>query len=543
MVALLEKLRSITPTGRRLAAAEARTEQLQSKIRTTYKQKYHSLLARYDAAQNTVDNSNHWANADALSAEAAADPMVRSRLRTRSRYECQENNSYGKGIILKHANHLVGRVPHLQVSSGNQRLNDLIEKEFAKWANVVQLGRKLRTMAKSKTVDGEAFAKLVTNESVAHAVKLDLRLIEADQIETPMLTGTEPNYISGVKYDAQGLNPLYYDLLPAHPGSIHTLNGRTNYLQPIPVPAREMLHWYREDRPNQKRGLPETAAALPLFSQLRRFTLATIAAAETAAEIAGVLKTTASEVETEDIDPLEAIDLEMRSLLTLPQGWDMNQVKSEHPSTTFDMFESAILRQIAQPLVMPYNVAAGDSSKHNFSSGRLDHKMYESAIDIERYDLGCGPLLQLFASWYLEFKLWAKVSGLWAGEMPPLDLLEVAWFFDAIQHAADPSKEATGELTRLGMGATSLPELYAHRGLDWRRELRRGAEALGVTLEEYQALLRKKLFGGSSADEPPTDEPEEETEETAEEDETDEETDEETDDSESEAENQPAEAS
>ena len=43
------------------------------------------LRARYDAAQSTADNRRHWANADGLSADAAASPAIRRTLRNRAR--------------------------------------------------------------------------------------------------------------------------------------------------------------------------------------------------------------------------------------------------------------------------------------------------------------------------------------------------------------------------------------------------------------------------------------------------------------------------
>ena len=42
-----------------------------------------ALRARYDAAVTTTDNRRHWANADALSADAAASADVRRTLRNR----------------------------------------------------------------------------------------------------------------------------------------------------------------------------------------------------------------------------------------------------------------------------------------------------------------------------------------------------------------------------------------------------------------------------------------------------------------------------
>ena len=55
--------------------------------------------------------------------------------------------------------------------------------------------------------------------------------------------------------------------------------------------------------------------ALPLFAQLRRFTLAVIAAAETAADFAGILYTDApASGEAEAAEPFETIELEKRAL-------------------------------------------------------------------------------------------------------------------------------------------------------------------------------------------------------------------------------------
>ena len=58
------------------------------------------LRAKFDAAQSTPDNRRHWANADGLSADAAASPAVRQTLRNRARYEVA-NNSYARGIVVR----------------------------------------------------------------------------------------------------------------------------------------------------------------------------------------------------------------------------------------------------------------------------------------------------------------------------------------------------------------------------------------------------------------------------------------------------------
>jgi len=71
------------------------------------------------------------------------------------------------------------------------------------------------------------------------------------------------------------------------------------------VPADAVVHWFRSDRPGQHRGIPEITPALPLFAQLRRYTLAVIAAAETAADFAAVLFTDApANGEAQALEPM-----------------------------------------------------------------------------------------------------------------------------------------------------------------------------------------------------------------------------------------------
>lgn len=478
-----------------------------SRVVAGFRRRYADLLSRYDAAQTNSENTRHWSMADGLSAEAAANPEVRYRLRTRSRYEVQENNCHGKGILLKHAATMIGRCPRPQVEvedggEAGERWADLVERHWERWSRAVNLGRKLRTMAMAKTCDGEAFAILVDNPRVEHQVKLDLRLVEADQVTTPNLP-VQADYIDGIRFDRNG-NPLWYDVLPEHPGSTNAVLRRLQLIEPQRVPAGEMLHWFREDRPGMRRGIPETTPALPLFAQLRRFTLATIAAAETAADHAAVIRTNVHNLESgpAEVEALDAIDIEMRSMLTLPEGWDISQLKAEHPQTTFEMFERAILKQMAQCVIMPYNMAAGDSSNHNMASGRLDHKMYDQYIGIERHDLGgAGLLHRVFAAWYREFRLVAAETGRWQGEAPALDAVDVSWFFDAADHAVDPNREASGENTRLSNGSLTFAELLGGRGVDWRKSFAQTARELGVSFEELQELIRNKLFGAPGGDE------------------------------------------
>jgi len=95
------------------------------------------IRARYDAAQTTDLNRRHWSMADALSADAAANPQVRRTLRNRARYEIG-NNCYAMGIGLTVANDVVGVGPTLQMDTGDLAANSAIEALWCEWCRAVR---------------------------------------------------------------------------------------------------------------------------------------------------------------------------------------------------------------------------------------------------------------------------------------------------------------------------------------------------------------------------------------------------------------------
>jgi len=445
-----------------------------------------AILSRYDAAATTDNNRRHWANADALSADAAANADVRRTLRNRARYEVA-NNSYARGIVLTLANDTTGIGPRLQLLTNDAGVNREIEREFDLWATEVCLAEKLRTMRMARAQDGEAFALMANNPVLSHPVKLDLRLIEADQVTSPLTALTDRAEIDGVLLDRHG-NPSAYRVLKTHPGA------STGYFYGdfTTIPAANMIHVFRQERPGQHRGVPEITPALPLFAQLRRFTLAVLGAAEAAAEFAGILYTDAPpNGEADAVEPMDLIELERNMLLTMPGGWKMSQLEPAQPATTYAEFKKEILNEIARCLNMPFNVAAGNSSGYNYASTSRDYQVYFKSIRVDQAFMARKVLDRVLASWLWEYALEVGLDGglLLDGMLRRLPSHQ--WFWDGMEHV-DPAKEARAQETRLKNNTTTLAHEYARQGKDWETELRQRAKEkalmgkLGLT--EQQAL-------------------------------------------------------
>lgn len=442
------------------------------------------IQATYDAARTTDEFKNYWANADGLDADSANSKSVRSTLVKRSRYEVA-NNGFADGMVQTHANYLVGTGPSLRLQTASSSFNNLVETQWYQWAKATLFRRKLWCMAHAKVQDGEPLGIVRDNPKVRHAVKLDVVLIETEQCQTPMLPFSVPGYIDGIKFDEFG-NPEWYDILPQHPGGqFATVN------QPEHIPARFILHWFQLRRPGQHRGVPEFRSTLNVGASSRRFREATVASAETAADISVLLQTMFPPDEMDMVTPLTSVEFQKRMMLALPNGWGGNQMKAEHPNATYEAFLKSQINETARPKSIPYNLAACDSSSYNYASGRLDHQTYFIALDVEREDANDLVLGPLFDLWWQE----AVLTFGWNADprKPPPHI------WDWPKHpVADIVAENSAKDTRLRNGSTYPSQIYSEEGRDFEDELPKMAQDYGVSEGEMRQILLHALFNSQN---------------------------------------------
>lgn len=449
------------------------------------------IRGRYDAAQTTNENRRHWAAADHLSANAAINPEVLRILRSRARYEVA-NNSYAKGIVLTLANYVVGTGPRLQMLSPDANANRFIEKEFSRWAKSIGLAHKLRTMRIAQCETGECFGILTTNPRVSAPVQLDMHLIEADQVATPWpVQFRDPLAVDGIILDDFG-NPISYYILRSHPGDTVLRVGGTEY---DILPSEAVIHLYRAERPGQARGIPEITSSLSLFAMTRRYTMAVLTTAEQAALPSGVIYTDApADSEATQVEPMDAVEMDRGTWMTMPYGWKIGQVRAEQPTAMFGDFRHEMIDEMARPVNVPSNLARGNSSGYNYASGRLDHQSFFKAIRIDQSYVADIVLDRIFHAWLNEAVL---IEGYLPQSARMLDSeFDHQWFWDGLEHV-DPAKEANAQATRLTSNTTTLAAEYAKSGLDWESELRQRAreiklmKELGLTVEQAQPIQQE----------------------------------------------------
>jgi capsid protein len=419
-----------------------------------------AIAARYDAAQTTPDNARHWSMADGLSPSQSNNSGIRWLLRNRSRYE-YSNNSFLSGMASTLAIDTIGKGPRLQLSTMDGEGNQHCENAWMKWSRRVKLAKKLRLARMTKMVDGEVFLVMFTDHKLPGPIKLNFEVRGAEHFFRD--GGYE--LADGIEYDSSG-NVVRYWTTKKHPSE----GGR-----PTPINARWVIHYQSERRPGESRSVPETVPSLPLFACLRRFTLATIAAAETAADFAAVLKSMMPpEDGTDQIAAFTELEIVQRMMVALPRGVELQQLKAEHPATTYEMFRRVLMEEIARTFNMPYNIAVGNSGGYNYASGRLDVQVYFRSVCVERDLIETEILQRLWEAWAEEAVL---VPDLLPEDPTPYGDWEIKWYWGGWGHV-DPVKEAAAQERRLKNHTTTLQDEWAREGEDWERKVAQRAREI-----------------------------------------------------------------
>jgi len=443
--------------------------------------RYRQIKARYDNAQSSNENADLWRLTDALSAHGANNLAVRKKLRERARYEVA-NNCHARGITLTVANDIVGTGARLQclfddkkrTDDENESYNDTAENAWQQWADEINLAEKLHTFMLATVVDGEAFAVMTTNENLMSPVKLDIRLIECDMVTDPAMTALiTPGVVDGIEFDQYG-NPSFYHILKYHPGDFGTFVGPDLVTK---EPAKNVLHFFRIDRPHQARGVSEITPALHIFGQLRRYTMAVLEAAEIAADFAVFIQTQATPEDVVNVAPFTTTDVDKGMITSLPKGYQAFQLRPEQPTSTHEQFTKSLLREACHCLNIPYNIASADFEKDSYAGGRMAQGVYQREVEVRRKHFQMRILDRILTAWLKEAK---TIPGLLPPNMPAsAGQVPHMWFFDEWQHV-DPLKEANATEIELTQGVTTLADECAKKGKDWRKQVKQTAKEINL---------------------------------------------------------------
>lgn len=374
------------------------------------KDKKSFLRMRWDAASMSPEMRKHFQGADNLSADQSLSHQTRKTIASRVRLEV-ENNAFCAGIVSTLTNHCIGRGVgiQLELDKGVAAQADLIkarqaldarEKRFRAWADVVGLDRLLRICRRARCCDGEVFVALTENKGLRSEVKLCPVAYESGQVSSAASNAPvrspdgELIEFDGVRYDRWG-NPVSYclqnNLEIQTPGSW--------------VSAEFVLHYANILRPGQHRGVSELASSIAVFNDVRRFSNATLAAAEAASELSFVIETDLTSVDDDGqrvaaaVDAGTFVESARSGGIALPEGWKISQLTPTNPTTNYVAYLESKVREAARCLNMPLMIALADSSSANYSSSRADQQLWARSVDVDRQELVRAILQPIYERW------------------------------------------------------------------------------------------------------------------------------------------------
>lgn len=361
-------------------------------------------IRMYYEAASSSDRTGH-RRAPGTDADAAASrrdrmanvarDMIRNTPFAARAQQVIANNVVGDGIIPKLL--VPSTMPKKFKKALEERVLELIERDLDTTA-IDADGRQnlygLQHLVMNTVVDsGEALVLRVSD----YGMPLRVRVLEPDYIDNARQGPVSADgwMRDGIEYDAAG-NRVAYWLFDQHPGS----NVWARSASPISrrIPAKDVLHVYRQDRPGQMRGVSWFSSVAISLADLGEFQDAQLMRQKIAACFVAFRRI---EMQPGDARAKELEDL--RPGLIQDIGADEDVTFGTPPdSGDYDPFSRAILRSSAAGLGLTYEAMTGDLSNVNFSSARMGRVEMDRNVSGWQHKMLIPAMLHPLARWALE---------------------------------------------------------------------------------------------------------------------------------------------
>lgn len=421
--------------------------------------------ALYDGAARSHRNPRRY-HATSANAETM---FALGRLRNVSR-DLRRNNALAANAINVIGSHVVGAgiiptISEAKPARAKDKLKAMI-KSHLETTDIDVEGRHdyyglQRLILDTVVESGEALVvRMMPPARIKLTARFQVRVLEPDYLDALKSgpTGDGNVIFEGVEFDPAGRRVAYW-LYSEHPGG-----GVTWQLpQSRRVPASEVLHIYRVDRPGQVRGVPWCAPIMVALQDLHDFEDAELVRQKIAACFAVFLQ--GASPETNLAQATSGIKsragnlierLEPGLIQKLPPG--ITAQSATPPIVTgFRDYITVKGHKIAAGYGVPYELISTDNSDVSFISGRLGQLQFNKSIDHWRWHMMIPHACDGIMRWFLEaatIELNADVTRTAIKHTPPR------------REMIEPSKEIPAMRDAIRSGLSSLPEELRALGHD-----------------------------------------------------------------------------
>lgn len=415
----------------------------------------------YDGASRGTPRMDHWrAPATGPNAEIRGGLTV---LRARS-HDLVRNNAWAaRGVAVIHRN-VVGWGITYAVKHPNSRvqarLKDVLARHYLT-PSIDAEGRHdfyglQRIVMRAVAQSGEVLVR--RRRRFARdglPLPFQLQVLEAEHLDSSKtITVENGGYIvQGVEFDSIGRRVAYW-LFDEHPGDAIRIRGGVSRR----IPAEDILHIYRSDRPSQVRGVPWLAPVVVTLRDFQDYEDNQLTRQKIAACFAGIEVT---QEPPPDFDPTKtdprSEPITPGMMIQATPGYD---IKFPNPPSVdgYADYSRVSAHKIASGLDVPYEALTGDLSQVNFSSGRMGWLEFQRALEEWRWLMLIPQFCQPALAWGLEA---ADDFGLVAGAR----LARTEWT-PPKREMIDPVKETAAMRDGIRSGLTTPSGAIRELGFD-----------------------------------------------------------------------------
>jgi len=451
----------------------------------------------YDAASKSKRLKSWFASGRSANGETSiALPLLRDRSR-----DLRRNNSYAAKAISILSSNIVGAGIKTQFTEpGFTDTDGPVEAQWKQWANSTDCdydgqhdldslqGLIIEAVAES----GEVLVRKRFNSAMN--IPLQYQVLESDFLAIHK-TGLAPEdgntIIQGIEFDKQGRRVAYW-LYDRHPGG-QDKHGLFSQVEAKRIPADEIYHIYRMDRPGQARGVPWGAPAMIRIKDLDDFADATVMRQKVAACFTAFVREINPELSEKPDQDCELMErLEPALIEELPFGKTIEFPNLPTPEN-YKEFTSTELHSVAAGFGVTYESLTGDFSDTNFSAGRMG--WIEFSRNVKKWQKQI-MILKFLKPVVKDFKDTLTIMGVNTSNASER-------FVPPRREMIDPTKEVPAIIEGIRAGITNLSDEIMAQGKDPNEHLsqyKKDMEQLDKLELTLDSDARKTAKNGRSQD-------------------------------------------
>jgi lambda family phage portal protein len=444
---------------------------------------------RREAWRQTLEQQRHYdaGGYDRLNAGWVAynqsaeftDRYSRETVRARAR-DLERNSDMANSVIGAYKRNIVGLGVTLQAGTPSERLNEQIEDAWKDWCRrqncdvteTQSFSQMTRMAVERKKVDGGIlFKKCYLKGGV---VPFRLQALEVDELDTTAMTPHNKNnrVVGGIEYNSYN-KPMGYWIKQ------YSIDGFTS-MEPVYVPAKDMIFIYTKRRPSQIREMSDLSPTVTRIRDANEFMTAVSVKERIAACLSVFIKKT---IPTTGIGrggaqvphaaapvSYEGKTISPGMIKELNAGDEIQVVNPTGQATDAASYVKLQQRLVGAGQGLSYEATSRDMSQSNYSSAR------QGIIEDEQTYIEDTELFNEFRDEVYEtFIISGVLSGLfdipdfWNPEKKKKYLAH-SWVA-APKRWIDPLKEVQAMKIAVQTGQKTFQQAAAENGKDWKDQI------------------------------------------------------------------------